>query len=140
MVHYGEGLTFGFKAADNRLGVHAGFDHLEGNPPSNRFALFGDINDPETTLANLVQHAIAADRITRDRTTSEWARLSGNEVIGEKPVNVVAIIDVCHAPSPQEKALYQIEPAKRERVIARITRTNPCIAEWRIGKSCLCFP
>src|SRR5438094_9772572 len=64
VVHHRQGLALGFKARDDLPGIHARLDDLEGDAPTHRLALLGQIDHSTATLPNLLQQLVAADPVT----------------------------------------------------------------------------
>ena len=63
MIHQGQGLPFRLKPGDDRLGIHAQLDDLEGDSAPNGFLLFGHINHAATAFADLLQKFVAANAV-----------------------------------------------------------------------------
>ena len=61
VVHQGQGLTLGLKPGDNRAGVHARLDDLQGDLAADGFPLLGHVHDAEAAFADLLQQLVAAD-------------------------------------------------------------------------------
>ena len=60
MVHEGKRLPFSFESGDHLPRVHAQLDDLQGYFPSDRFLLFGHVDAPEASLADLFEESVPA--------------------------------------------------------------------------------
>src|SRR5260370_24164330 len=64
MIHQGQSLSFGLKAGDDRLGIHAGFDYFDRHLSANWLLLFGHENHSATAFTDLLQQLVAANPVT----------------------------------------------------------------------------
>ncbi len=118
MAHHRQCLSFGLETGDYPAGVHAQLDDLEGDPPLNGFALFGQIDDPHAAFAQFFQNEVTPDLETFG--LFGWARhqpglvLVSGRVDGGVPVQIAhrfsrptgdAQIERCR---PLEKALGRL--------------------------------
>ena len=77
-----QGLALGLEAGDDRLGVHAQLDDLEGDAAAHRCFLLGHINHAAAALADLFQQLVAADEVAgffrhRREAVGQGGRLGG---------------------------------------------------------------
>src|SRR5262249_45952393 len=63
MIHQGQCLAFGFEAGNDRLGVHAEPNDLEGDPAAHRLRLFRHIDDTATALADYLEELVPANTL-----------------------------------------------------------------------------
>lgn len=61
MVHQCQGLSLRLKTRHDLLGIHAEFDDLKGDAASYRLCLFGEVNGPEASFADLLQQSVASN-------------------------------------------------------------------------------
>jgi hypothetical protein len=72
MVHEGQSLALSLKAGDDRLGVHAQLDDLEGNTPFDGFLLLGHVHHPAAALADLLEQFVVPDLIPGLFSQRSW--------------------------------------------------------------------
>ena len=56
-----QGLSLGFEAGDDLLGVHARLDDLQSDLAAHRLDLFGHVDDAEAAFADLLQQLVGSD-------------------------------------------------------------------------------
>jgi hypothetical protein len=63
MIHQGQCLALGFEAGDDRFGVHAQLDDLEGDASAHRFCLFGHVYEPAAAFTDLLEQFVVTDSV-----------------------------------------------------------------------------
>ncbi len=61
MIHQGQGLPLGLEAGDDLLGVHAGFDELDGDQSLDRLGLLGHPDRAHAAFADRLDQLVGAD-------------------------------------------------------------------------------
>ena len=61
MVQEGQGLAFGLDAGDDRLGIHARLDDLQGDLAFDGVFLLGQVDDAHTPFAEHANELVATD-------------------------------------------------------------------------------
>src|SRR5262245_48741204 len=79
MIHQGQRLPLRLKACNHTLRVHPRLNDLEGDATADRLLLFGDENDPASSLSNFVQKFVPADPVSRLFGCSEFGSPFGDK-------------------------------------------------------------
>ncbi len=98
VIHQRQGLAFGLEPGDDRLGIHARFDDLEGDRSADGLLLLGHVDDAHAPFADLLEQLVWADPFAR-------AIGNGNQACALGGFSLRRLFRRCGAPKKGNKSI-----------------------------------